>query len=181
MTNFDPYSVQSMSAGDLADLKDRFMAESWSIKHTQFKITPFPAFQGFAVFDYLREGVGHQLMNSLPSDDMTNMATLVAMLFSMPSALIDRFRADVFRCIEYQHEGRDDGWQRLGGNENDGLQGHVALAVYELIVRGFMVNFFESLASLSTMISSFSKTASPEPVQEQPYFPSIYPPSSQGS
>ena len=181
MTTFDPYSMQGMSAGDLADLKERFMSESWSIKHTQFRMVPFSAFKGYEVFDYIREGVGHQAMNSLASDDMANLASLCAMLFSMPSALIDRFRADVFRFIEYRHEDGGDDWQGLFGHENDGLRGHMVLAVYELIFRGFIVNFSESLTSLFTMISSFLGTASPQSAPEEPYFPSMFPQSSPGS
>lgn len=126
-------------------------ARETTIGATTFHFERLPPMTAFTLFDQLRERLGNQIDTARginPDNRMEFGLVIVKIFLGLPSADIAYARDSLFPSVTFVRPPNVTAAQKLAGAEEIAFGELPAVAVYEVAVRAFCVNFTDSWSHL---------------------------------
>ena len=146
----------------LAQLGDKTF-QIGEVQFEAFKLLPMEQYQ---LLNELRTGFREAATVDLPDDNDEESMTQVGfqalfLAFStMPPALVEKVRRELFKRVSFKRPNSPTPLT-LSGNEELAFDGLEGFHVMEVLARAFAVNFFGSLAGLSSLAGGATTTSNP--------------------
>ncbi len=148
-----------MSQKKRKDSKDQFFEDlikgikglndrEFTMEGVTFQIKKLSPFDGFHLFEEIR----HALFSNADSAQADTESALLfyKAILTLEPAVIEGFRAKLFKNVAFRGNGVDTGWMDLEHAEEMAFQDMEPLHVYELFVRCLAVNFTGSFHALAS-------------------------------
>ena len=154
--------------------KEPLSADQFTHHGTDFRIIRLDPMLAHQVMEYLRPalfeaqltGVNRGLASlfgnpqvldmidpgeAMPRDMASTISGLADVILTLPPPVVERLRTDLFSFTMFRGKGMSD-YEKLYGNESDAFDQMPRGVIYNLIIRGFIVNFFDLLPELGSLL-----------------------------
>ena len=149
-----------MDNPQLTQAASEFQKTDITIGKTQFRIRKMLVMDAFHTLEIIRFGLGERLGQLQNLDSIGDV--ILKIVFSAPLSLINEVRGRLFENMLYKRPPEVKDFVPLAGSEETAFEKLPPIAVYEMIVRGLSVNFFDSMTeSLSRFGLDLQDSAQP--------------------
>ena len=114
-----------------------------SVRFRIDKLLPMPAYR---LLRETRHALGKRL-GGIEWSQISLGPAFVSMIMSLAPEDEESIRRQLFAEVYYRRKGME--WSRLGGDEDNAFIGMPAIAIYQVMVRAYAVNFTDSFAALA--------------------------------
>ncbi len=145
-------AAESEPQVDLNRLTDGLLKTEFEIEGTLFFVSKLPSMEAWHFLDRLRRELGRSALNVIPKSENDEGAgaamfqAILHMFLSLEPGYVDEARKQMFEKVEFANSGHKR--QKLAGAEDFAFNELGPMAVYEVLVRSFAVNFTNSLRKL---------------------------------
>ena len=145
-------------------LSEDLSKTEFQIGGTTFFISKLPSMNAWHFLDRLRRELGRSALAVVPESDNDEVAgsamfqTILHMFLSLEPGYVDEARKELFANVEYANSSHKR--QKLAGAEDFAFNDLGPMAVYEVLVRCFAVNFTDSLRKLASSLGQLGLTGS---------------------
>ena len=129
------------------------------IGETTFRIAKLLPMDAFAVLELIREALGERLA-SLDADAQTPSTAIVSIVLALPRETVEAVRTRLFRSVTFTNRMARTA-RPLHPDEAMAFQGLDPIAIYEVLIRSFAINFFDSFRGLRSRIPAAESTSPP--------------------
>lgn len=124
--------------------------EVWNHGGTTYTFRKLNAIDGWRIMDRIRKAISEATPSEIDSNDP--LTIFVKTIMGLDSDFVDALRIEMFKYVNYSRDNKSDTPVPLAGHEAEAFMDSSFDAIYNVLVRSLVLNFFEGCSQILSLL-----------------------------